>query len=94
MHPTPPVDSLDTGKYRDHLGLVKDRKDKSKQIPETHANDAIAIAATAFMNYKAFNTANTHGHEWVGKVSITPSLFKVISKPRITRRRLFDAVPC
>ena len=40
--PVTEVDSLDTGKYRDRLGLVKERKDKSKQTPETHANDAIA----------------------------------------------------
>jgi hypothetical protein len=29
----------------------------------------------------------------MGDVAITPTVFKVISKPRITRRRLHDAVP-
>ncbi len=41
--PVTEIDSNDTGKYRDRLGLVKERKDKSKQTRETHANDAIAL---------------------------------------------------
>jgi len=65
------VNSLTTGKYRDRLGLVKDKKDKSKQIVETHGNDAIAIAASHFIQYQPFHTANTHGHEWVGECKIT-----------------------
>ena len=42
--PVIPVDSLLTGKYRNQLGLTKDKKDKSKQCRETHANDAITLA--------------------------------------------------
>ncbi len=86
--PVVEVDSLDTGKYRDHLGLVKEKKDKSKQTPETHANDAIAIAATAFIQYKAFTTANTHGHEWVGECKLTPAPFIVLTRPKLFRRKL------
>ncbi|MBR8839392.1 MAG: RRXRR domain-containing protein [Stigonema ocellatum SAG 48.90 = DSM 106950] len=84
------VDSLDTGKYRDRLGLVKERKDKSKQQAETHANDAIAIAATAFIQYRAFSTANTHGHEWVGECTITPAPFIVLTRPKLFRRKLYQ----
>ncbi len=73
--PVVEVDSLDTGKYRDQLGLVKDKKDKSKQTPETHANDAIALASTAFIQYKAFHTANSHGHNWVGECLVTKAPF-------------------
>ncbi|WP_143855470.1 hypothetical protein [Nostoc sp. 'Peltigera membranacea cyanobiont' 232] len=60
--PVVEVDSLNTGKYRTQLGLVKNKKDKSKQCPETHANDAIALAATFFIQYKEFKTVKTHGH--------------------------------
>jgi hypothetical protein len=82
------VDSLDTGKYRDQLGLIKDKKDKSKQTPETHANDAIALAATAFIQYKAFHAANSHGHHWVGECVVTKSPFIVITRPKLFRRKL------
>ncbi len=86
--PLTEVDSLDTGKYRDRLGLIKERKDKSKQTPETHANDAIAIASTVFIQYIKFNTANTHGHEWVGECLVTPAPFIVLTRPKLFRRKL------
>jgi len=86
--PVVEVDSLDTGKYRDHLGLVKDKKDKSRQTPETHANDAIGLAASYFIRYKSFNKGNTHGHEWLGYCSVTPAPFIVITRPKLFRRKL------
>ncbi|MBW4508408.1 MAG: RRXRR domain-containing protein [Scytonematopsis contorta HA4267-MV1] len=86
--PVTEVDSLDTGKYRDQLGLVKNRKDKSKQSPETHANDAIALASTAFIQYKEFHTANSHGHHWVGQCVVTKAPFIVVTRPKLFRRKL------
>lgn len=86
--PVVEVDSLDTGKYRNRLGLVKEKKGKSKQAPETHANDAIALAATVFIQYKPFNTTNTHGHEWVGECKVTPAPFIVVTRPKLFRRKL------
>jgi hypothetical protein len=86
--PVVEVDSFDTGKYRDHLGLVKDKKDKSKQTPETHANDAIALASTYFVQYKEFHTAKTHGHRWVGECVVTPAPFFVVTRPKLFRRKL------
>ncbi|MGB8699696.1 MAG: RRXRR domain-containing protein, partial [Thermosynechococcaceae cyanobacterium] len=86
-------DGNGTSQIRKHLGLVKEKQDKAKQVPETHAVDAVALAASHFVRFKSFHTSNTHGHDWSGKVCITPAVFKVISKPRITRRRLHDAVP-
>ncbi|MBR8835290.1 MAG: RRXRR domain-containing protein [Stigonema ocellatum SAG 48.90 = DSM 106950] len=86
--PVVEVDSLDTGKYRDRLELVKDKKNKAKQTPETHANDAISIAASYFIQYRAFNTANTHGHEWVGRCTVTPAPFIVLTRPKLFRRKL------
>ena len=82
------VDSRTTGNYRDRLGLVKDKKDKSKQIVETHGNDAIAIAASHFLHYQPFHTANTHGHEWVGECNITSAPFIVLTRPKLFRRKL------
>lgn len=86
-------DGNGTSQIRQHLGLIKDKANKERQSPETHAVDAIALACATFVQYKPFHTANTRGCIWVGSVSITPAIFKVISRPRITRRRLHDAVP-
>jgi len=86
--PVVEVDSLDTGKYRDHLGLVKDRNNKSRQTPETHANDAISLAASYFIRYKSFNRGNTHGHEWLGYCLVTPAPFIVLTRPKLFRRKL------
>ncbi len=84
---------FNTSQIRQHLGLVKDSSNKELQSPETHAVDAIALACATFVQYKPFHATNTHGCIWTGEVSITPAIFKVISRPRITRRRLHDAVP-
>ncbi|MBR8841229.1 MAG: RRXRR domain-containing protein, partial [Stigonema ocellatum SAG 48.90 = DSM 106950] len=70
-------DGNGTSQIRKHLGLVKNKTDKALQAPETHAVDAIALAASHFVQYKPFHTANTRGHDWVGVVRITYSLFKV-----------------
>lgn len=86
--PVVEVDSSETGKYRDYLELIKDRKDKSKQTPETHANDAIAIASTAFIGYRAFYTTNSHGHHWVGECVVTKCPFIVVTRPKLFRRKL------
>lgn len=88
--PNTEVNSLDTGKYRTQLGLTKDKQDKSKQTPETHANDAIALASTVFIQYKAFHTANNRGHHWVGECIVTKAPFIVITRPRLFRRKLYQ----
>lgn len=90
LAPVVEVDSLDTGKYRDHLGLVKNKKDKSVQTPETHANDAIALASTYFIQYKEFYTTNSHGHRWVGECVVTPAPFAVVTRPKLFRRKLYQ----
>lgn len=86
-------DGNGTSQVREHLKLVKNKTDKALQAPETHAVDAVALAAGHFVQYKPFHKANIRGCIWVGDVSITPAPFKVVSRPRITRRRLHDAVP-
>lgn len=86
-------DGNGTSQVREHLKLVKNKADKASLVPETHAVDAVALAASHFVQYLLFHTADTRGHQWDGEVAITTAVFKVISKPRITRRRLHDAVP-
>lgn len=86
-------DGNGTSQIRKYLKLVKNKTDKALQVPETHAVDATAIACGHFVQYKPFQTRDSRGHNWVGNVRITSAVFKVISKPRITRRRLHDAIP-
>jgi RRXRR protein len=86
--PVANVDSFTTGNYRDRLGLVKDRNNKSKQVPETHGNDAIALASSFFIQYESFATKNTHGHKWVGDCNITAAPFIVVTRPKLFRRKL------
>ena len=84
------VSSYTTGNYRDRLGLVKDKRDKSAQTVETHGNDAIALAASHFIEYQSFHTANTHGHEWVGDCQVSPAPFFIITRPKTFRRKLHN----
>lgn len=78
----------ETSILRQQLGLIKDKKDKSKQTPETHAHDGIALAASNFMQFEKFHTANTRGRRWVGEVAITHAPFRIIARPNLFRRQL------
>ncbi len=82
------VDSKNTGLYRERLGLVKDRNNKSRQTIETHGNDAIALAASSFIQYESFHTATERGHQWVGQCTVTPAPFIVVTRPKLFRRKL------
>lgn len=62
-----------TSILRKQLGLEKNKDDKSVQDVTTHGNDAIALGASRFIQYKAFHTANSHGHHWVGSIELTAS---------------------
>jgi hypothetical protein len=86
-------DGNGTSQIRENLKLAKNKSDKASLVPETHAVDAVALACGHFVQYKPFHAANSRGCIWIGDAAITPAIFKVISKPRITRRRLHDAVP-
>ncbi|QHG20565.1 hypothetical protein A6V25_32920 [Nostoc sp. ATCC 53789] len=86
--PTVSQEGWQTSTLRRQLGLAKDKGDKSKQIPETHANDGIALAASHFMSYQSFQSSNGRGHHWQGQVTVTKSVFRVISRPNLYRRQL------
>lgn len=88
LRPTTTSLGWQTSILRQQLGLAKDKIDKSSQKPETHANDGIALAASHFMSFEKFHTANTRGHHWVGQVTVTPAPFRVISRPNLYRRQL------
>lgn len=81
-----------TSNLRKHLGLEKS-KNKAKKSPESHANDGIALACFRFLDYLPFHTASFHGHEWKGRVSLTPAIFAVIKRPPISRRQLHLMIP-
>ncbi|NJR58688.1 MAG: hypothetical protein HC769_07380 [Cyanobacteria bacterium CRU_2_1] len=77
-----------TAVLRNHLGLVKDKADKSKQSPETHAVDGLALAASQFVQYRQYHKVGEDGANWIGSVDITPAPFKVIARPNLFRRQL------
>ncbi|MBF2014142.1 MAG: RRXRR domain-containing protein [Rivularia sp. T60_A2020_040] len=78
----------ETSNLRKHLGLHKEKSDKSLQIPETHAVDAVALASSEFVKYQSWEGVKTHGASWVGNVTITKSQFIILRRPPISRRQL------
>ncbi|MDJ0689322.1 MAG: RRXRR domain-containing protein [Xenococcaceae cyanobacterium MO_188.B32] len=86
--PTHKLEGWKTSNIRKHLGLEKNKDDKSVQNVTTHANDGISLAASRFIEYKSFHTANSHGHHWVGSIMLTDAPFKIISRPQLYRRQL------
>jgi RRXRR protein len=78
----------ETSNIRKYLGLHKEKSDKSLQIPETHAVDAVTLACSEFVEYKQWNDAKNHGASWVGNVTITKSQFTILRRPPISRRQL------
>ncbi len=84
-------DGNGTSQIRKYLGLYKDKENKKNPVPETHAVDGVALAASLFIGFKPFHAKNSHGHEWQGEVDITDSPFRVITRPAYFRRALhFD----
>jgi RRXRR protein len=83
----------ETSNLRKYLGLHKEKSDKSLQIPETHAVDAITLACSEFVKYKSWEETKTHGASWIGEVNITESQFTILRRPPISRRQLHLMVP-
>ena len=82
----------ETANLRKQLGLAKS-KNKADQSPQSHAVDGVTLAASEFVSYKSFHSGRTNGKEWVGEVSLTPSPFKIIRRPPISRRQLHLTQP-
>lgn len=74
-----------TSVTRKYLGLEKEKGNKSLQIPQTHAVDGIALAATHWLKYTVIDK-NSMG--WKGDLILSDSTFLIISRPPISRRQL------
>lgn len=84
-------DGNGTSQIRTHLGLFKDKLNKSEPKPETHAVDGIALAASQFVKYRVVHKLGEDSGDWFGGVDVTPAPFKVITRPEYFRRALhFD----
>jgi hypothetical protein len=79
-------DGNGTSQIRKQLGLVKDKENKSAAKPDTHAVDGVALACGYFLKYARFTGSNSHGYVWKGKVTVTSSPFKIITRPGAVKR--------
>lgn len=79
-------DGNGTSQVRKHLGLVKDKENKSEAKPETHAVDGVALACGYFVQYSRHITANTQGYLWKGDVNVTGSPFRIITRLGTVKR--------
>jgi hypothetical protein len=86
--PTNPKEGWQTAQVRKHLGLVKERRDKGRAAPETHAVDGVALAASHLVHYRAQILGRSYGHVWSGAVKLTRAPFAVIRRPPVSRRQL------
>lgn len=77
-----------TANLRNHLGLIKQKADKSAQTPQTHAVDGIALAASQFVEYRKYHKLGEDGASWTSAVRLTPAPFRVIARPNLYRRQL------
>lgn len=87
------LEGWQTAAMGQQLGLEKQKYAKGEAKLETHAVDGIALACSEFLQYQSFQTANSHGHHWVGSVKVTSTPFVVIRRPPISRRQLHLIVP-
>jgi hypothetical protein len=79
-------DGNGTSQLRTQLGLEKDRANKSIAKPETHAVDGVTLACGYFVKYVPFTGSNSHGYTHKGNVTVTPSPFKIITRPGAVKR--------
>ena len=93
MRPTCQKYGWETELIRTRLGLEKQKSHKRDAIPQTHAVDGIALAASVFIEYRQWHTTNAHGANWVGECQTTSAPFAVIRRPPISRRQLHLMVP-
>ncbi|MFN6472588.1 MAG: RRXRR domain-containing protein [Nostoc sp. SerVER01] len=91
--PVVKVEGYQTASTRKHLGLTKNKADKSASEFNTHAVDGVAIAASHFVEYRQYHKRNEDGANWFGCVVVTDTSFFVIRRPPFSRRQLHLMVP-
>lgn len=79
------MQGFDTHLTRKHLNLQKEKGDKSLKIPQTHAVDGIALAASKWINY---GITSKKSQAWRGGIQLTDCWFSVISRPPVCKRQL------
>jgi len=80
-------DGNGTSQLRTQLGLEKDLANKSIAKPETHAVDGVTLACGYFVKYVPFTGgASLHGYTRHRSVNVTPSPFKIITRPGAVKR--------
>ncbi len=79
-------DGNGTSQLRTQLGLEKDLVNKSIAKPETHAVDGVTLACGYFVKYVPFIGSNSHGYTHKGSVDVTPSPFRIITRPGVVKR--------
>lgn len=87
------IEGYQTSLTRNHLGLTKNKANKSKAEFNSHAVDGVAIAASHFVEYRKYHRLDVDGADWFGSVSITPAPFFVIRRPPYSRRQLHLMLP-
>lgn len=91
--PVVKIEGYQTASTRKHLGLVKNKADKSKAEFNTHAVDGVAIGASHFVEFRRYHKSGEDGAAWFGSVCVTKAPFFVIRRPPISRRQLHLMVP-
>lgn len=91
--PVVKVEGYQTALTRNHLGLIKNKTQKSLAEFNTHAIDGVAIAASHFVQYRKYHKLDSDGADWLGSVSITKALFFIIRRLPYSRRQLHLMVP-
>jgi RRXRR protein len=93
LAPVVTIFGYQTAITRTHLGLVKNKADKSKPEFATHAVDGVAIASSYFVEYRKYHRMGVDGGDWFGGVGLTKANFFVIKRPPFSRRQLHLMVP-
>ena len=88
LRPTYQKYGWETYIIRTQLSLEKQKFHKADAVPQTHAVDGVALAASQFIEYQSFHTPNTHGHHARGECNLTPAPFAIIRRPPVSRRQL------